>query len=395
MLSIKMKTHIYDYFGGNAENDYWLVADGGPPTKALRALGEKVLNVIGESRDIRIERGSTVGGIFIVGGKLFLFRCLYGENDRHGRSRWVLFVAETMLEPNNGIDILQVFNDSPFFNEQVPVPCPAGFPTGEVILRSMESNHLVPETFPKNISRNELSTIICSLTANAQKYKEVFVFFRKIASENNGDTVPERFELLTEIRKFPQPEPSIKIKTPSVEKSLLARPRKSQEVNQNTHKFHFPRRRYAGILVVLGMIPGFIFGYFWHSYFSLTAEKSIADVAALTQKAESGKAAAQFSLGKCYFSGDGVEMDKKQAVHWFRKAAEQGNMDAQGMLGVCYANGENVEKNSIEALAWFYLARKNGLESINEHIIFLEKQLGHQNKVSAEKRAREIEASFH
>ena len=40
--------------------------------------------------------------------------------------------------------------------------------------------------------------------------------------------------------------------------------------------------------------------------------------------AESGNAKAQHLLGHMYIEGDGVEIDTKQGLQWFRKAAKQG-----------------------------------------------------------------------
>jgi tetratricopeptide (TPR) repeat protein len=45
--------------------------------------------------------------------------------------------------------------------------------------------------------------------------------------------------------------------------------------------------------------------------------------------AERGHADAQFNLGLCYDSGQGVSQDYSEAVKWYRKAAEQGDADAQ------------------------------------------------------------------
>ena len=45
----------------------------------------------------------------------------------------------------------------------------------------------------------------------------------------------------------------------------------------------------------------------------------------ILRKAEQGDAEAQNSIGDCYYFGNGVQQDYKQAVYWFRKAAEQGN----------------------------------------------------------------------
>ena len=48
--------------------------------------------------------------------------------------------------------------------------------------------------------------------------------------------------------------------------------------------------------------------------------------------ARQGKANAQRNLGLMYLDGEGVPLDYKMAVKWFRLAAEQGNADAQNNL---------------------------------------------------------------
>ncbi|MDR1485939.1 MAG: SEL1-like repeat protein [Planctomycetaceae bacterium] len=45
-----------------------------------------------------------------------------------------------------------------------------------------------------------------------------------------------------------------------------------------------------------------------------------------------GDAYAQYSLGVCYYKGDGVKEDKAEAVTWFRKAVELGDADAKKIL---------------------------------------------------------------
>ena len=50
-------------------------------------------------------------------------------------------------------------------------------------------------------------------------------------------------------------------------------------------------------------------------------------------KADKGDPAGQYNLGACYFTGEGVAMDKLEAAKWFRKAAEQGDSDALFYLG--------------------------------------------------------------
>lgn len=76
--------------------------------------------------------------------------------------------------------------------------------------------------------------------------------------------------------------------------------------------------------------------------------------------AEQGHAEAQYSLGVCYYSGQGVAKDYKQAVYWYGKAAEQGHMLAQNNLGVRYDSGQGVEKDYTQAVFWYRKAAKQG-----------------------------------
>ncbi len=77
--------------------------------------------------------------------------------------------------------------------------------------------------------------------------------------------------------------------------------------------------------------------------------------------AEQGNAVAQYRLGEMYSDGDGVPMNKKEAVKWYRLAAEQGNADAQYWVGWRYEyGGGGVPKDSKEAIKWLRLAAENG-----------------------------------
>lgn len=76
--------------------------------------------------------------------------------------------------------------------------------------------------------------------------------------------------------------------------------------------------------------------------------------------AEQGNAMAQYNLGVCFETADGVEQDLEKAVYWYTKAAEQGYAQAQYNLGVCYYNGYGVEKNDEEALRLYLLAAEQG-----------------------------------
>lgn len=48
--------------------------------------------------------------------------------------------------------------------------------------------------------------------------------------------------------------------------------------------------------------------------------------------AEKGDAEAQYNLGNCYFKGEEVSKNMKEAVKWLRKAAEQGHQYAKETL---------------------------------------------------------------
>ena len=58
----------------------------------------------------------------------------------------------------------------------------------------------------------------------------------------------------------------------------------------------------------------------------------------IIMQAEQGLAEAQYSLGKMYHQGEGVQQDFKQAAAWCQRAAEQGHTRAYLMLGMLSEN---------------------------------------------------------
>lgn len=76
--------------------------------------------------------------------------------------------------------------------------------------------------------------------------------------------------------------------------------------------------------------------------------------------AKQGHSGAQYSLGCCYDSGEGVEIDELEAARWYRKAAKQGHVWAQFNLGCCYDVGEGVCQSPQEAARWYRLAAEQG-----------------------------------
>ena len=80
----------------------------------------------------------------------------------------------------------------------------------------------------------------------------------------------------------------------------------------------------------------------------------------IQERAESGDAEAQNSLGWMYYKGGEVPKDHAEAAKWFRKAAQQGDADSQSSLGSMYSRGEGVPKDDVVAYMFFNLAAANG-----------------------------------
>ena len=76
----------------------------------------------------------------------------------------------------------------------------------------------------------------------------------------------------------------------------------------------------------------------------------------LPSLAEQGNAAAQFNLGSMYAHGQGVTLDYREAVKWYRQGAEQGNATAQVFLGLMYGQGQGVVQEYLRAHMWLNLA---------------------------------------
>ena len=101
-------------------------------------------------------------------------------------------------------------------------------------------------------------------------------------------------------------------------------------------------------------------------------KSNLAKIEAWRKSAERGDPQAQYCLGNCYFTGNGIESDGlakdiAEAVKWYRKAAEQGHIDAkrnlgsaQHFLGVLYFYGQDVKKDKTEAFQWHLKAAECG-----------------------------------
>ena len=78
------------------------------------------------------------------------------------------------------------------------------------------------------------------------------------------------------------------------------------------------------------------------------------------QKAENGDLNSQITLGRIFYNGFGVPVDKSEAIKWWLKAAEQGNIESQAAVAMGYENGDGIEQNIPEAIKWYRKAAEQG-----------------------------------
>ncbi len=62
-----------------------------------------------------------------------------------------------------------------------------------------------------------------------------------------------------------------------------------------------------------------------------------------------------YNLALCYWGGDGVPQNSKEAVELFKKSAEMGNLHSIGKLALAYHDGRGVPKNIQEEYMWQYV----------------------------------------
>lgn len=74
------------------------------------------------------------------------------------------------------------------------------------------------------------------------------------------------------------------------------------------------------------------------------------------QSADKGNIDAMDYLGRCFYNGDGVEIDKEEAFYLQRQAALLGNASAMCAVSFCYRWGEGIEKSENQAQEWLQRA---------------------------------------
>lgn len=93
---------------------------------------------------------------------------------------------------------------------------------------------------------------------------------------------------------------------------------------------------------------------------SIIVPPKITELEELKTKADKGDNISQYNLGDKYYKGEDVEVDKTQALYWFKKAAEGGNTNSYYNLGYMYDNGEGTTIDKKQALFWYKKAAEKG-----------------------------------
>lgn len=89
----------------------------------------------------------------------------------------------------------------------------------------------------------------------------------------------------------------------------------------------------------------------------------------LRERAASGDADAQFTLGKNYEAGrGGLKKDYAEAARWYLKSAEQGNVYAQASLGILYRAGKGLPQDNVQAEMWFSIAADHAIPGDRDSI---------------------------
>ena len=102
----------------------------------------------------------------------------------------------------------------------------------------------------------------------------------------------------------------------------------------------------------------------WQCKQQLKPKTSIVDYSVysedLVKAAEKGDSAGQYSLGDCYYNGEGVEQNYFSAVEWYTRAGNQWIAPAYRQLGICYFLEQGVTRDLDKAKELLSIAAEKG-----------------------------------
>jgi len=103
--------------------------------------------------------------------------------------------------------------------------------------------------------------------------------------------------------------------------------------------------------------------------------------------ARQGFAKAQYSLGKAYRDGAGVEKSEEMAAAWFMKAAERGHLRAQRQVAFRLNQGKGLPRDDAAALKWALIAANRGVGDAAKLVAQLNQRLTVEQITMAEQEA--------
>jgi len=81
----------------------------------------------------------------------------------------------------------------------------------------------------------------------------------------------------------------------------------------------------------------------------------------LKKSAKNGDIVAQRDLGICYYAGNGIEVDKEEALEWLNKAANSGDAISLYYIGKMYEERQVSGENSEKAWQYYKEAAEKGI----------------------------------
>ncbi len=110
--------------------------------------------------------------------------------------------------------------------------------------------------------------------------------------------------------------------------------------------------------------------------------------------ADQGHIVSETLMGTFYSMGDGgLVIDQAESMKWFRRAAVKGSSNAQLSLGVAYKDMTDTPNNHITAYAWYAISRAQGDELAIEFKDELEQGMSQEDIIAAQKLALQCLAS--
>lgn len=110
-----------------------------------------------------------------------------------------------------------------------------------------------------------------------------------------------------------------------------------------------------------------------------------ANILELTQRANTGDAAAEFELANAFFEGHDIPKDEKEGAALLERAARDGIAQAQFQMGTRTYGDGNSPDHYVAAYVWYALAQRGGVEQSDKMVSELEAKMTPEQLAEARK----------